>query len=125
MQNTCTPGEPTGDDSDCDGVDDDCDGEVDEHYMPTPTSCGQGVCSTAGESACVNGAVQDTCTPGSPESEVCDDLDNDCDGDVDEGLLCGVSIGLPLELQFGLSGAAVMLVFFMVYSYGRRRVVSP
>ena len=34
-------------------------------------------------------------------------------------------IGIPLELQFGLSGAALMVVFFMVFNYGRRRVATP
>ena len=62
--------------------------------------------------------------PGAPD-DTCDGVDNDCDGAVDQGLLCGVSIGLPLELQFGLSGAALMVVFLMVFSYGRRRVATP
>ena len=31
---TCTPGDPAEDDSDCDGADDDCDGEVDEDFTP-------------------------------------------------------------------------------------------
>ena len=112
-------------DDNCDDLDNDCDGEVDEGYVQTPTSCGKGACSAEGQLTCVDGTVQDICSPGSPSSEICDDLDNDCDGEVDEGGVCSiVSIGLPLELQFGLSGAALMVVFFMVYSYGRRRVVT-
>ena len=37
--------------------------------------------------ACVAGAVQ-TCTPGTPTGEVCNGLDDDCDGSVDEGGVC-------------------------------------
>ena len=116
------------DDNDADvypGAPETCDGEVDEDYTPTPTSCDQGVCSAAGELACINGAIQYTCTPGTPDPEVCDGLDNDCSGEVDEGGLYGIRIGIPLELQFGLSGAALMVVFLMVFSYGRRRVATP
>lgn len=34
-------------------------------------------------SNCVGGVPQ-TCSPGTPTTEVCDNLDNDCDGLVDE-----------------------------------------
>src|SRR5262249_32511476 len=42
--------------------------------------------------ACVNGQPQ-TCVPGQPSPEVCDGIDNDCNGQVDDGLgtiTCGV-----------------------------------
>jgi hypothetical protein len=32
---------------------------------------------------------QDSCTPGSPSAEVCDGLDNDCNGVADDGIDCG------------------------------------
>lgn len=81
----CTPtGIP---DDNCDGVDDDCDGTADDDYIPTPTTCGTGVCETAGEIVCQNGSYVDTCTPGSPtenpEVSCEDNLDNDCDGATD------------------------------------------
>ena len=115
------PGAP---DETCDGVDNDCDEDVDEDYVPTPTSCGQGVCSATGALACVNGVIENTCSPGIPGQEVCDSQDNDCDGDTDEGGQCGIQIGIPLELQFGLSGAALMVITLMVFSYRRRRVAT-
>jgi hypothetical protein len=34
----------------------------------------------------VNGAVHDNCTAGSPSGEVCNSIDDDCDGAIDNGL---------------------------------------
>ena len=70
----------------CNGVDDDCNGATDE---------GATLCGAAGQS-CVSG----TCACGSGESlcngtcvtlsaEVCDGVDNNCDGTIDEGLTIG------------------------------------
>jgi len=81
---TPPPCTPTGPDNDCDGVDDDCDASVDEHYAPTPTSCGVGQCAATGALMCVAGVQTDTCTPGAPGTEVCDGLDNDCDGSLND-----------------------------------------
>ena len=87
LVDTCQPGSGTAD-NDCDGVDDDCDGQTDEHFTPTPTSCGQGACAANGQNTCVNGSVVNTCNPGTPGTEICDNnVDDDCDGQSDEG--CG------------------------------------
>ena len=80
----CVPGAP-GVDDDCDGVDDDCDGLVDEAFVGEATSCGEGACAATGSLVCVSGSVVDSCAPGLPEEESCDGLDNDCDGETDEG----------------------------------------
>ncbi|MFH1182553.1 MAG: PxKF domain-containing protein [Candidatus Woesearchaeota archaeon] len=78
----------------CDGVDNDCDGAVDEDYVSTPTSCGVGECASTGATSCVAGSVVDSCTAGSPKTETCNGLDDDCDGFIDEDLTrpttCGV-----------------------------------
>jgi hypothetical protein len=88
LSTTCNAvaGMPTGTDNDCNGLDEDCDGNKDEHYVPVYTACGVGACAAIGELICVNGATEDTCNPGTPEVEQCNNIDDDCDGIVDGGL---------------------------------------
>jgi hypothetical protein len=86
LQDTCSVGSPTGADADCDGLDQNCNGVADDAYAPTATSCGVGECTATGQMICVDGTLQDTCTPGTPSAEICDGLDNNCDGQVDEGV---------------------------------------
>ncbi len=79
----CTPTEPT--DITCDGIDGDCDGTVDEDYIITPTSCGDGACASTGQLECQGGTESDTCTPGLPSTETCNNIDDNCDTSTDEG----------------------------------------
>lgn len=68
----------------CNGEDDNCNGQVDEE-MPL-IWCGIGSCLRS-ISSCHNGAAADpnTCVPGAPVAEVCNALDDDCDGVSDNG----------------------------------------
>ncbi|KPJ98122.1 MAG: hypothetical protein AMK71_11900, partial [Nitrospira bacterium SG8_35_4] len=83
---TCTPG-PQDEPSDitCDGLDGDCDGAVDEDFIITPTSCGDGACASSGQLECQGGTEVDTCTPGLPSLETCNNIDDNCDTNTDEG----------------------------------------
>ncbi|MCH8244352.1 tRNA (adenosine(37)-N6)-threonylcarbamoyltransferase complex transferase subunit TsaD, partial [Patescibacteria group bacterium] len=72
-----------------DNIDNDCDGTADEDYISYGTSCGVGECASAGSTSCVAGSEEDSCSAGTPSTEVCEDsLDENCDGTVDEGCEC-------------------------------------
>jgi len=67
----------------CNGLDDDCDGQTDEEFESSPCDLvnAYGICK--GQSTCVGGRV--LCQGSYAAPEVCNGLDDDCDGEVDEG----------------------------------------
>ncbi|MCA9557405.1 MAG: hypothetical protein KC583_02465, partial [Myxococcales bacterium] len=75
-------------DETCNGVDDDCDGAVDEDFPTLGEACsaGDGPCRVDGVLACDDaGAVACDAVARPGEGETCNDVDDDCDGTVDEG----------------------------------------
>ena len=77
----------------CNGVDDNCNGQTDESSVPPlGATCGSavGACHT-GTTSCVAGVV--TCGGATtPSTETCNGVDDDCNGQVDDGALAGVGV---------------------------------
>lgn len=86
----------------CDNVDNDCDGSVDEDIRHE-TTCGLGACRGAtGIATCLNGRLNDTCDPFQGTTpEVCNNIDDDCDGEIDNGIICTCINGRTRETTCG------------------------
>ncbi|MBA4337206.1 hypothetical protein C0416_05570 [bacterium] len=84
----------------CDGYDNDCNGVSDDaigcQCIPGESRvCGsnEGICSF-GTQTCVGGIWASTCVGGTgPVDEICDGYDNDCNGSIDDGVVCQCVFG--------------------------------
>ena len=70
----------------CNSLDDDCNGQVDDGLGET--LCGMGLCLHTVPN-CLNGTPQECVPMEGYEEEVCNDIDDDCDGIVDGEAVCG------------------------------------
>ncbi len=96
--NNCTPLQAAGTES-CNGLDDDCDGETDEDtdggalsaqcYSGTAGTAGIGICQY-GLRYCAGGTFDACDGEVLPATEVCNGLDDNCNGIVDDGFTIAV-----------------------------------
>jgi len=83
-------GQPVAVETRCNGLDDNCNGAADESFPGLGTACssgGVGTCNRTGTFICNMAGTGTQCsvtTSGSPTSELCNGLDDDCDGTADE-----------------------------------------
>jgi len=86
----------------CNGIDDNCNGSIDETFPTLGTGCsaGTGACQRFGTTVCASGGMTTTCSvsAGSPTTELCNAIDDNCNGSTDEtfttlGTGCNVGVG--------------------------------
>lgn len=73
----------------CDGVDNNCDGQVDEGFdVGVACSAGLNACKRDGVKVCSADKLSTVCNvvAGQPSPEVCNNIDDDCDSIVDNGI---------------------------------------
>ncbi|MBL8620114.1 MAG: hypothetical protein JNK64_02395 [Myxococcales bacterium] len=82
----------------CNNLDDDCDTLIDEDFPNRGGACDNGMlgrCRGTGTYVCTASGAGTTCnitSPGAtPTTEICNNIDDNCDGQIDEGLICSCS----------------------------------
>ena len=95
---------PDSADDTCDEIDDDCDGVFSEGVMARDEVCGEG-CAVSASHYCVGTEWMNDCAEVlGAISDLCDGVDEDCDGSVDEDGLSSVELCLDDTLALSVRG---------------------
>ncbi len=110
----------------CDGLDNDCDEEIDDGFLIGEyCEIGNGVCRALGQIAC-DGDLLSNCDAEEKlwlkTDEICDGLDNDCDGETDENNPCQPQ-GICLEGQCLDMNCQIMEYQNHTYAYCNQELV--
>ena len=95
----------------CNGLDDVCNGTTDEGFgVGTTCAAGTGACERSGLTVCTASGAGVACnaTPGDPVAELCNGIDDNCDGRTDEGLTapgCALQTGVCVGSKQACGGA--------------------
>ena len=99
---------PGASDASCDGVDNNCNLQIDEGFEPYTSTCGVGACASTGYVECLNGVLNDSCVPGAPSTEICNGIDDNCDGTVDNAAVPTGTPSVRAVADLGQRGDAVV-----------------
>src|SRR5690606_13387545 len=90
----------------CNGMDDDCDGAPDDGFacaLGASVSCTTS-CGTTGSGACTSACAIPSGAACTPPAEVCNGVDDDCDGTRDEGFACAAGQSASCTTSCGSTG---------------------
>ncbi|MFT7623710.1 MAG: hypothetical protein ACI9WU_002893, partial [Myxococcota bacterium] len=99
----------------CDELDNDCDGFTDEGLEQAACSASNDFGTCPGNRICLPGAGE-VCNAPQPQEEACDNLDNDCDGLVDENFKADGVVEYTTPEHCGACGNDCSLAFANVAS---------